>query len=106
MTSNNQTDKTITNNQRINRREALKWGAAMGGTVLSIPAILSACGGTNNLVSTNTPAATTEKTLRVYWNPGHAYQTYKDVIAKFETDHPGWKVKLSNISGLICAPSY
>ena len=37
-------------------------------------------------------AASTE-TLTVYWNAGHAYQAYSDVITKFEADHPGWSVR-------------
>lgn len=31
-------------------------------------------------------------TLRVYWHPGHAYETYEEVIATFEEDNPGWTV--------------
>ncbi|WP_421724978.1 ABC transporter substrate-binding protein [Bauldia sp.] len=31
--------------------------------------------------------------LTVYWNAGHAYDTYADVIAEFEADHPGWTVQ-------------
>ena len=33
------------------------------------------------------------ETLTVYWNAGHAYQAYQDVIDKFEADHPGWTVQ-------------
>ncbi|AJD45757.1 sugar ABC transporter substrate-binding protein [Rhizobium sp. SEMIA 4085] len=33
------------------------------------------------------------ETLKVYWNAGHAYQAYADVIKKFESDHPGWTVE-------------
>ncbi|TJW30686.1 MAG: sugar ABC transporter substrate-binding protein, partial [Mesorhizobium sp.] len=33
------------------------------------------------------------ETLTLYWNAGHAYQAYSDVIKKFETDHPGWSVR-------------
>ncbi|MEF0942270.1 extracellular solute-binding protein [Rhizobium sp. BR 362] len=33
------------------------------------------------------------ETLKVYWNAGHAYPAYADVIQKFEADHPGWTVE-------------
>lgn len=33
------------------------------------------------------------ETLTVYWNAGHAYQAYADVIEKFEADHLGWEVR-------------
>ncbi|NKL01804.1 extracellular solute-binding protein [Rhizobium leguminosarum bv. viciae] len=33
------------------------------------------------------------ETLRIYWNAGHAYRAYADVIKQFETDHPGWTVE-------------
>ncbi|HEY9347229.1 MAG TPA: ABC transporter substrate-binding protein [Inquilinus sp.] len=33
------------------------------------------------------------ETLTLYWNAGHAYQAYADVIKKFEADHPGWTVR-------------
>ncbi|MFE0752582.1 extracellular solute-binding protein [Inquilinus sp. NPDC058860] len=33
------------------------------------------------------------ETLTLYWNAGHAYQAYADVIKKFESDHPGWTVR-------------
>ncbi|HKG26112.1 MAG TPA: sugar ABC transporter substrate-binding protein [Thermomicrobiales bacterium] len=39
-------------------------------------------------------AAAEGGTLQVYWNAGHAYDGYKQVIAQFEQDHPGWKVNL------------
>ncbi len=32
------------------------------------------------------------ETLTVYFNAGHAYQTYLDTIAQFEADYPGWTV--------------
>ena len=32
------------------------------------------------------------ETLTVYWNAGHAYDTYAQVIKQFEADHPGWTV--------------
>ncbi len=76
----------------LTRRQALKWGATLGSSALAIPTILSACGGTNSLTSSSTPAAT--KSLRVYWNAGHNYTTYQKVISQFEKDHPGWKVNL------------
>lgn len=33
------------------------------------------------------------ETLKVYWNAGHAYPAYAEVIKKFEADHPGWTVE-------------
>lgn len=33
------------------------------------------------------------ETLTVYWNAGHAYDTYKNVLAQFEKDNPGWTVQ-------------
>lgn len=33
------------------------------------------------------------ETLTVYWNAGHAYDTYADVITQFEADNPGWEVQ-------------
>ena len=32
------------------------------------------------------------ETLRVYFNPGHAYDQYLAVIEEFEADNPGWEV--------------
>ncbi|MEP3276405.1 MAG: sugar ABC transporter substrate-binding protein [Stappiaceae bacterium] len=32
------------------------------------------------------------ETLRVYFNAGHAYETYLEVIEQFEADNPGWDV--------------
>lgn len=33
------------------------------------------------------------ETLRVYFNAGHAYDTYLAAIAQFEADNPGWTVE-------------
>lgn len=33
------------------------------------------------------------ETLKVYWNAGHAYDAYAEVIADFEADNPGWTVQ-------------
>ncbi|HEY4202221.1 MAG TPA: sugar ABC transporter substrate-binding protein [Devosiaceae bacterium] len=33
------------------------------------------------------------ETVSVYWNAGHAYAAYADVIKKFEADNPGWTVQ-------------
>lgn len=33
------------------------------------------------------------ETLKVYWNAGHAYDTYAGVIEQFEADNPGWEVQ-------------
>ncbi|GCE48229.1 multiple sugar transport system substrate-binding protein [Thermosporothrix hazakensis] len=71
------------------RRRVLKLGGALASTAFAVPTILSACGGTNSLTG-----GASDKTLRVYWNAGHAYQVYKKVIEQFEQDHQGWKVKL------------
>ncbi|GHO63838.1 bicyclomycin resistance protein [Ktedonobacter sp. SOSP1-52] len=75
----------------ISRRDALKLGGGLTSTVFAVPMLLSACGGTGSLVPSSSSA---DKTLRVYWNAGHAYTTYQQVISQFEKDHPGWKVKL------------
>ena len=32
------------------------------------------------------------ESLTVYWNAGHAYEAYANVIKQFEADHPGWTV--------------
>lgn len=32
------------------------------------------------------------ETLTLYWNAGHAYDAYAEVIAGFEADNPGWTV--------------
>jgi multiple sugar transport system substrate-binding protein len=37
-------------------------------------------------------AAAQAETLTVYWNPGHSYEAYANVIKQFEADHPGWTV--------------
>ena len=39
------------------------------------------------------PTARADETLTLYWNPGHAYKAYAQVIEKFEADHAGWKVQ-------------
>ncbi|MBW9115718.1 sugar ABC transporter substrate-binding protein [Rhizobium cauense] len=40
------------------------------------------------------PIATANaETLKIYWNAGHAYPAYQEVIKKFEADHPGWTVE-------------
>src|SRR5579859_5017893 len=93
-TTNDPGNKLPTPGQRVSRRDALKIGAGLGTAAISIPAFLSACGGTNSLVSSSTPAAASgDKTLQVYWNPGHNYTTYQNVIAQFKKD-TGWDVKL------------
>lgn len=33
------------------------------------------------------------ETLTIYWNAGHAYETYAEVIKAFEADNPGWTVQ-------------
>lgn len=33
------------------------------------------------------------ETLTIYWNAGHAYETYAEVIKGFEADNPGWTVQ-------------
>lgn len=40
-----------------------------------------------------TAGSASAETLRVYWNAGHAYDAYADVIEQFETDNPGWTVQ-------------
>lgn len=40
-----------------------------------------------------TASAARAETLTLYWNAGHAYQAYADVIEQFEADHPGWEVR-------------
>ncbi|WP_323012785.1 sugar ABC transporter substrate-binding protein [Devosia sp.] len=39
-----------------------------------------------------TTAAQAE-TLTIYWNAGHAYEAYAEVIKGFEADNPGWTVQ-------------
>jgi multiple sugar transport system substrate-binding protein len=36
--------------------------------------------------------AVSAETLTVYWNAGHSYEAYANVIKQWETDHPGWTV--------------
>ncbi|MBO0792411.1 MAG: sugar ABC transporter substrate-binding protein [Ktedonobacteraceae bacterium] len=74
---------------RISRREVLKLGGTVATTAFAAPAILSACGGVGG-----GSAAGSSKTVHVYWNAGHNYDAYKQVISQFEKDHPGWQVKL------------
>lgn len=45
---------------------------------------------TTALLMTGTAHA---ETLTVYWNAGHAYDAYANVIAEFEADNPGWTVQ-------------
>ncbi|GHO46138.1 ABC transporter substrate-binding protein [Ktedonospora formicarum] len=78
-------------NKRISRRDALKLGGTLTSTAIGVPLLLSACGGTGGLVSST---SSSDKTLRVYWNAGHSYTAYQQVISQFEKDHAGWKVKL------------
>jgi multiple sugar transport system substrate-binding protein len=33
------------------------------------------------------------ETLTVYWNAGHSYDAYAEVIKQFEADNPGWTVQ-------------
>lgn len=40
-----------------------------------------------------TAASASAETLRVYFNAGHAYETYLEAIEKFEADNPGWDVQ-------------
>lgn len=44
-------------------------------------------------VSTFLSTAAFSQTLTVYFNAGHAYDSYMDVIAQFESDNPGWDVQ-------------
>src|SRR5690348_219026 len=84
---------TVHQDKRISRRKALRLGGTLTSAALAAPAFLSACGGTGSLVSDSSSSSSSTKTLRVYWNPGHAYKSYQQVIDKFEQDHAGWKVK-------------
>ena len=84
--------------QNLNRREFLRLAALGAGT-----AALAACAPAQPAVPasapeapaaqapTAAPAAAKGGDLRVYWNPGHHYQTYKDLANQFETD-TGWKI--------------
>lgn len=65
----------------LTRRHFVKQSIAYTSTA----ALLAACGG---------EGAGSAQTLRVYWNPGHAYDRYKEVIQQFEQDNPGWTVAL------------
>lgn len=87
-----QDSNTLRQDKRISRRKALQLGGALTSAAFAAPVFLSACGGTGSLVSDSASSST--KTLRVYWNAGHTYQSYQQVIDKFEQDHAGWKVKL------------
>lgn len=102
--------------KRVSRRTILKIGGTLASAAVASP-LLAACGDatatpgsatnpTTAAAQSTAPAQTTSSstattkaaasgggTLLVYWNPGHAYNAYKTVIAKFEQDHPGWKVQ-------------
>jgi multiple sugar transport system substrate-binding protein len=65
---------------RMNRRDLLRASAVGAGAAL-------AAGGRRSA-----RAAQEGGTLRVYWNPGHQYAAYQQVIDRFEQDHPGWTV--------------
>lgn len=65
---------------RLNRRRFVTAGAIGAGA-----AALATTG-------RRRAAAQEGGTLRVYWNPGHQYAAYQQVIDRFEQDHPGWTV--------------
>lgn len=54
--------------------------SAVGGAVLAAPAVIR--------------AAQNGGKVRAYWNAGHAYDTYKQIIDQFKKDHPGTDVSL------------
>ncbi len=56
---------------------------------LKIHMIAAAAAGASLLL----PVQAFAETLKVYWNAGHAYDTYANVIKQFEADNPGWKVQ-------------
>lgn len=65
---------------RMNRRTLLRTSALGAGAVA---------------LATNRPTRTSAQdktTLRVYWNAGHNYETYQEVVAQFEADNPGVEV--------------
>lgn len=106
--------------KKLSRRSMLKIGSTFATAALAAP-ILAACGdaatatpgasGTTAAAAQSTTAgaatsaaATTAAssitqvasnggTLLVYWGTGHNYNAYQAVKAKFEQDHPGWKVQ-------------
>ena len=77
--------------KRVTRREALKIGGALTAAAAASP-LLSACGGNGS--TTSSGGGGSAKTLQVYWNTGHTYTAYKQVIDKFQQDHAGWTVNL------------
>ncbi len=78
---------------KISRRDFLRLGALTMGA-----AALAAC----QQAPTEAPPASTAPvatpmvnkggTVSVYWNAGHNYEAYQQVVAAFEKDNPGWKV--------------
>ncbi|WP_424929727.1 extracellular solute-binding protein [Amaricoccus tamworthensis] len=46
------------------------------------------------ILGTTAGTSTLAETLTVYFNAGHAYHTYLEVIEQFEADNPGWEVAL------------
>lgn len=59
----------------------------MSGSIRKLSLLISA--GAMLMAST----AVNAETLKVYWNAGHAYDTYAGVIEQFEADNPDWDVQ-------------
>lgn len=71
--------RSITRRSFVRATAGTIGGAALAGK-LAAPAVIR--------------AADNGGKIRAYWNAGHAYDTYKQVIDQFKKDHPGWDVSL------------
>jgi multiple sugar transport system substrate-binding protein len=66
------------------RREVLRWTGA--GTLAGMTGpLVAACGA--GAPEEGAGSGESGDSLTVYWNAGHAYETYENVIARFEQEH-------------------
>lgn len=71
-------------NDSITRRSLISRCKMLAGVTLAMPTILTAC----NVI----PRNSSDKTLRVYWSTGHAYNAYKNCVEQFKQKHQDWKI--------------
>src|SRR5437773_1096844 len=85
-------------NTRLGRRGFLK-GAAGTGAALTLPALLTACGGSSSGGggTTDTGAATGTVTIGSNASDEVPKKAYADVFAAFETDSPKLKAKVNTV---------
>ncbi|WP_129669786.1 ABC transporter substrate-binding protein [Phytoactinopolyspora endophytica] len=78
-------------NRRLSRRQLLRWtgAGAVAGVTGSFAAGCGAGAPEDDAVDSDSGSGgdSAGDTLTVYWNAGHAYQAYEDVLAEFEEEH-------------------